>query len=65
MDFDQCGDFDSFIKDLLGRSRRRTSTHQTALGGFDDFGNGFRSQAPAPDTEAAIAFSTSGEIHDI
>lgn len=47
-DFDQYGDFDSFINDLLGRTRRKTST-----GGFDDFNGGFRSQAPAPDTEAA------------
>ncbi|WP_244142164.1 hypothetical protein [aff. Roholtiella sp. LEGE 12411] len=39
--------FDSFINDLLGRSRRKTST-----GGFDDFNGGFRSQAPAPDTDS-------------
>lgn len=59
-DFDQYGDFDSFINDLLGRSRRQTST-----GGFDDFGGGFRSQAPAPDTEAAIALTFSEAFHGV
>ncbi len=47
VDFDQYSDFDSFINDLLGRSGRKTNTQST------DFGGGFRSQAPAPDTEAA------------
>jgi curved DNA-binding protein len=56
-DFDQYGDFDSFINDLLGRSRGRTST-----GGF---GGGFRSQAPAPDTEAAIALTFSEAFHGV
>ncbi|MEH1976024.1 MAG: DnaJ C-terminal domain-containing protein [Nostoc sp.] len=59
-DFDQYGDFDSFINDLLGRSRRKTST-----GGFDDFNGGFRSQAPAPDTEAAIALTFSEAFHGV
>ncbi|MEH1931898.1 J domain-containing protein [Nostoc sp.] len=59
-DFDQYGDFDSFINDLLGRSRRQTST-----GGFDDFNGGFRSQAPAPDTEAAIALTFSEAFHGV
>lgn len=59
-DFDQYGDFDSFINDLLGRSRRQTST-----GGFDDFSGGFRSQAPAPDTEAAIALTFSEAFHGV
>ncbi|MEH1774777.1 DnaJ C-terminal domain-containing protein [Nostoc sp.] len=59
-DFDQYGDFDSFINDLLGRSRRKTST-----GGFDDFNGGFRSQAPAPDTEAAIALTFSEAFHGL
>jgi curved DNA-binding protein len=68
-DFDQYGDFDSFINDLLGgmrgRSRRRTHTDQTGTGGFDDFGDGFRSQAPAPDTEAAIALTFSEAFHGV
>jgi curved DNA-binding protein len=59
-DFEQYGDFDSFINDLLGRSRRRSST-----GGYDDFGGGFRSQAPAPDTEAAIALTFSEAFHGV
>jgi curved DNA-binding protein len=58
--FDQYGDFDSFINDLLGRSRRTTST-----GGFDGFGDGFRSQAPAPNTEAAIALTFSEAFHGV
>ncbi|MHC5725942.1 MAG: DnaJ C-terminal domain-containing protein [Nostoc sp.] len=59
-DFDQYGDFDSFINDLLGRARRQTSTS-----GFDDFSGGFRSQAPAPDTEAAIALTFSEGFHGV
>ncbi len=57
VDFDQYGDFDSFINDLLGRSGRRTNTQTT------DFSGGFRSQAPAPDTEAAIALTFSEAFH--
>jgi curved DNA-binding protein len=63
-DFDKYGDFDSFIKDLLGRSRGRTHTNRAANDGFDDFG-GFRSQAPAPDTEAAIALTFSEAFHGV
>jgi curved DNA-binding protein len=63
-DFDQYGDFDSFINDLLGRSGRRTSTGHGSTGGFD-FGEGFRSQAPAPDTEAAIALTFSEAFHGV
>ncbi|MEA5573660.1 DnaJ C-terminal domain-containing protein [Calothrix sp. UHCC 0171] len=59
-DFDQYGDFDSFINDLLGRSRRTTST-----GGFDNFNDGFRSQAPAPNTEAAIALTFPEAFHGV
>jgi len=69
VDFDQYDNFDSFINDLLGRSRggsgRRTNTHQTATGGFDDFGGGFRSQASAPDSEAAIALTFSEAFHGV
>ena len=61
--FSQYGDFDSFINDLLGRGRR-TSTLNTG-GGFDDFGGGYRSQAPAPDTEAAIALTFSEAFHGV
>jgi curved DNA-binding protein len=63
-DFDQYSDFDSFINDLLGRSRDGTSTHRTTSG-FDNFGGGFRSQAPAPDTEAAIALTFSEAFHGV
>jgi curved DNA-binding protein len=62
-DFSQYGDFDSFINDLLGRGRR-TSTNRTTGGGFDDFGGGHR-QAPAPDTEAAIALTFSQAFHGV
>ncbi|PZV18838.1 MAG: molecular chaperone DnaJ [Pseudanabaena sp.] len=51
--FDQYGDFDAFINDLLGRSQRRTSS------------DGFRSQAPAPDTEAAIVLTFSEAFHGV
>jgi curved DNA-binding protein len=64
-DFDRYKDFDSFINDLLGRSRRGTQTYRTATGGFDNFGDGFRSQAPAPDTEAAIALTFSEAFHGV
>ena len=62
-DFGQYGDFDSFINDLLGRSGRRTANQATG-GGFDDFGGGYR-QAPAPDTEAAIALTFSQAFHGV
>jgi curved DNA-binding protein len=62
-DFGQYGDFDSFINDLLGRSGRRTANRATG-GGFDDFGGGYR-QAPAPDTEAAIALTFSQAFHGV
>jgi len=52
-DFEQYGDFDSFINDLLGRSRQRSSSA------------GYRSQAPAPDTEAAIALTFSEAFHGV
>ena len=62
-DFGQYGDFDSFINDLLGRSGRRTANQATG-GGFEDFGGGYR-QAPAPDTEAAIALTFSQAFHGV
>jgi curved DNA-binding protein len=67
-DFDQYTDFDSFINDLLGglgnrgRSRRRTSSTQTEPGGAWE---GFRTQAPASDTEAAIALTFSEAFHGV
>jgi curved DNA-binding protein len=64
-DFDRYEDFNSFINDLLGRSGRRTSTGRSPTGGFDDFGGGFRSQAPAPDTVAAIALTFSEAFHGV
>ncbi len=51
--FGQYDNFDSFINDLLGRSGRKTST------------GGFQSQAPAPDTEAAIALTFSQAFHGV
>jgi curved DNA-binding protein len=53
-DFEQYGDFDSFINDLLGRKR-----------GQSGYGDGFRSQAPAPDTEAAIALTFTEAFYGI
>jgi curved DNA-binding protein len=53
-DFDQYINFDSFINDLLGRKRGQPGTS-----------DGFRSQAPAPDTEAAIALTFSDAFHGI
>lgn len=68
-DFDRYDNFDAFINDLLGRSRggssRGNQTHQTTSGGFQDFSSGFRSQAPAPDTEAAIALTFSEAFHGV
>ena len=52
--FDRYGDFDSFINDLLGRKR-----------GQSGYGDGFRSQAPAPDTEAAIALTFLEAFHGV
>ena len=60
-DFDQYSDFDAFVNDLLGRQRR---TRSTATDGFNGAG-GFRSQAPAPDTEAAIALTFSEAFHGV
>ncbi len=62
-DFDRYGDFDSFLNDLMGRSGRKTRTTETD--GFSDFGGGFRSQAPAPDTEAAIALTFADAFHGV
>jgi curved DNA-binding protein len=61
VDFDQYGDFNSFINDLLGRSSGAASagSSRNRTGNFNDFGGGFRSQAPSPDTEAAIALTFS------
>ncbi|MBW4430457.1 MAG: DnaJ domain-containing protein [Pelatocladus maniniholoensis HA4357-MV3] len=67
-DFDQYSDFDSFINDLLGglgnrgRAGHRTYSYQTTP---SDFGEGFRTQAPAPDTEAAIALTFSEAFHGV
>ncbi len=65
VDFDQYADFDSFIKDLLGRSQNGSQHRTNATTGFDDFGGGFRSQAPAPDSEAAIALTFSEAFHGV
>lgn len=55
-DFAEYGDFDAFINDLLGR-QGRSQRHRSTASGFDDFGSGFRAQAPAADTEAAIVLT--------
>ncbi|MEG4110210.1 DnaJ C-terminal domain-containing protein [Microcoleus sp. S13_C5] len=65
VDFDQYADFDSFINDLLGRSRNGSQRRTNTTSGFDDFGGGFRSQAPAPDSEAAIALTFSEAFHGV
>ena len=65
VDFDQYADFDSFIKDLLGRSQNGSQRRTNATSDFDDFGGGFRSQAPAPDSEAAIALTFSEAFHGV
>jgi len=65
VDFDQYGDFDSFINDLLGRSRNGSQRRTNTTSGFDDYGGGFRSQAPAPDSEAAIALTFSEAFHGV
>ncbi len=72
-DFDQYGSFDDFLSELLGRggggrTGRRTYTHSTSTGGgsgFGDFDQGFYTQAPAPDTEAAIALTFSEAFHGV
>lgn len=77
-DFDQYSNFDDFINDLLGRvggggrTGRRVYTYRTGTTGsrgFDEdediFGGGFRTQAPAPDTEAAIALTFSEAFHGV
>jgi curved DNA-binding protein len=58
-DFDQYVDFDAFINDLLGGINGRS--HRTRTTGTD----GFRSQAPAPDTEAAIALTFPEAFHGV
>ena len=78
VNFDQYGNFDDFISDLLGRFGRESQTGKRAYtyrtsssgdGGFNDFedimGGGFRTEAPAPDTEAAIALTFSEAFHGV
>ena len=75
-DFGQYSNFDDFINELLGRfggggrPGRRAYTYRTSTaqpGGFSDFedmfGGGFGTQAPAPDTEAAITLTMSEGFH--
>ncbi|WP_275983388.1 J domain-containing protein [Chroococcidiopsis sp. CCMEE 29] len=75
-DFGQYSNFDDFINELLGRvggrehTGRRVYTYRTSTGprsGFSDFedmfGGGFGTQAPAPDTEAAITLTMSEGFH--
>ncbi|MBO3458628.1 J domain-containing protein [Aetokthonos hydrillicola Thurmond2011] len=66
--FDQYSSFDDFINDLLGGSGGRTRTgrtyYRTSPQQPDD-STGFGTQAPAPDTEAAIALSLSEAFHGV
>lgn len=75
-DFGQYSNFDDFINELLGRfggsdrTGRRVYTYRTTQpSGFDDFedmfGGGFATQAPAPDTEAAITLTMSEAFHGV
>lgn len=70
-DFDQYGNFDDFINDLLGRfgsqsrTGRRAYTYQTNVGEPGGFGDQFQTQASAPDTEAAIALTFSEAFHGV
>ncbi|MCY7337524.1 MAG: DnaJ domain-containing protein [Chamaesiphon sp.] len=60
-DFNGYGNFDDFINDIMGgRAKAGRTNYRQA----EDFG-GFRSQAPAPDTEAAIALSFSEAFHGV
>jgi curved DNA-binding protein len=65
VDFDQYADFNSFINDLLGRSSSGGYTSTGRRPSPNDFGGGFRSQAPSPDTEAAIALTFSEAFHGV
>ncbi len=75
-DFDQYSNFDDFINDLLGRfgsdgrTGQRVYSYRTGTAqpsGFDEyedvFAGGFRTSAPAPDTEAAITLTFSEAFH--
>jgi curved DNA-binding protein len=73
-DFDQYANFDDFINELLGRfgggggTGRRTYNYRTSSGspsGFGNFDQGSYTQAPAPDTEAAIALTFSEAFHGV
>jgi len=74
-DFSQYGNFDDFISELLGRfggAGRGGGAYQTGrtaptrgFGGFEDLLGGLRGQAPAPDTEAAIALTLSEAFHGV
>ncbi len=73
VNFDQYGNFDDFINELLGRfggggrTGRQTYSYRTSTGepsGFDDYERAY-TQAPAPDTEAAIALTFSEAFHGV
>jgi curved DNA-binding protein len=60
-DFNGYANFDDFIQDIMGgRAKAGRTNYRQA----EDFG-GFRSQAPAPDTEAAISLSFSEAFHGV
>jgi curved DNA-binding protein len=73
-DFSQYGNFDDFISELLGRfgGAGRGGGYQTGragptggFGGFEELLGGLRGQAPAQDTEAAIALTLSEAFHGV
>ena len=68
-DFNQYGNFDDFVNELLGRAGRGQTgrTYRTSPGAASGFGdvNDFRTQAPAADTEAAIALTFSEAFHGV
>jgi curved DNA-binding protein len=71
-DFSQYGNFDDFISELLGRfggAARGGGPGRAGpsggFGGFEDLLGGLRGQAPAPDTEAAIALTLSEAFHGV
>lgn len=64
----QYSSFDDFINDLLGgpghKGQARQTHYRTSTQPSDPFAD-FRRQAPAPDTEAAIALSFSEAFHGV
>jgi curved DNA-binding protein len=64
-DFDQYDNFDGYINDLNGGKRSQSRHRSSPSDGFDDFGGGFHSQSPAPDTEATIVLTFFEGFHGV